>query len=675
MISSLDPRLTETSSIEASKARLGIRAKLIMSYLAVGLALAALNVVATHWVQERTAKAATARTVTLSAAEGFLGDVGSAFEEGFGYLLSADGAEREACLAKLATLDRGIGALLQRSDMDDDRRVPLQALRETTELAAESARQMFDDYESDHKVHDPSYKAYEASMDNASARVRLVIASMQQRGLDDEHTAHRRTRYVILGIAVAATLLAVLVGGAFGHRLTRPLIDLRDAAVSLGHGDLVFVAGARSNDELGEVARAFDEMATKTRRLLSTVADQKRRLEDVFSSMGEMLVVCHLDGTIGAVNNSVCTLLGYTQVELVGAPLDVLFDSLSVEDLRAQARQKGNADRDVFMRRKDGREVVVSLSAYPLKAEGDDFAGIICVALDMSDKRHLEAELRQAQKLEAVGRLASGIAHEINTPVQFVNDSLHFIAKASSELVAIVERYRAIRDKDPSAVLGALQEAAREEDQADYAYIQKRLPRAVERSIEGLARVSSIVRSIKEFAHPDQKTQTATDLNAAIQTTLTIARNEYKYVADVETEFAALPLVTCYSGELNQVVLNIVVNAAHAIEDKVKGTDARGRITVRTGIDGDDAVVSIGDTGGGIPDRIRDKIFDPFFTTKEVGRGTGQGLAIARSVIEKHGGVMSFETHPGEGTTFFLRIPLHGKSVEPLASSPRRISA
>jgi signal transduction histidine kinase len=197
------------------------------------------------------------------------------------------------------------------------------------------------------------------------------------------------------------------------------------------------------------------------------------------------------------------------------------------------------------------------------------------------------------------------------------------------------------------------------EETLDYPYLVENLPPALARMAEGLTRITLIVRSMKHFAHPGQVHRTMIDLNAAVQSTITIASNEYKYVADLETDLGEMPLVACFEGELNQVVLNILVNAAHAIGDSVKGTDQRGRIVVRTHRDETTAIISVSDTGGGIPIGVRDRIFDPFFTTKEVGRGTGQGLAIAHAVVvEKHGGTLTFETEVGKGTTFFIRLPL-----------------
>jgi signal transduction histidine kinase len=193
--------------------------------------------------------------------------------------------------------------------------------------------------------------------------------------------------------------------------------------------------------------------------------------------------------------------------------------------------------------------------------------------------------------------------------------------------------------------------------------LQKQIPRAIQQSQEGNKRVASIVLAMKQFSHPESAEKTRVDLNAAIASTITVSRNEWKYVADLITEFdAGLSGVNCLPGELNQVILNIIVNAAHAIADVVKdGSEGKGKITVTTRQDGDWAEIRIGDTGTGIPEKVRSRVFDPFFTTKGVGKGTGQGLAIARNVIvDKHGGTLTFETETGKGTTFIIRLPIEG---------------
>jgi len=294
------------------------------------------------------------------------------------------------------------------------------------------------------------------------------------------------------------------------------------------------------------------------------------------------------------------------------------------------------------------------------------------LADEMAVRAKVEIELRQAQKLEAVGRLASGVAHEINTPVQFVNDSIQFVSDSQAELAPLLDKYRAVG----AAVLagadaaGLAQEAKDAEEAMDLDYLLTNVPEALERSLQGLERISTIVRSMKEFAHPDQTDKAATDLNHALVTTLTMARSEYKYIAEVETELAQLPPIVCYASEVNQVFLNLIVNSAHAIADVVAGTDQKGLIKIRTSAERGFVVVAISDTGKGIPSAIRDRVFDPFFTTKEVGKGTGQGLAIARSVVvDKHGGTLTFESELGKGTTFYVRLPIEGQSTDKQATA------
>jgi signal transduction histidine kinase len=226
-----------------------------------------------------------------------------------------------------------------------------------------------------------------------------------------------------------------------------------------------------------------------------------------------------------------------------------------------------------------------------------------------------------------------------------------------------VDRYRELRvaAEKGENVAAAARAAEQAEDDADLDYILENAPVALDRAREGLGRVAAIVRSMKEFAHPDRKEMAQVDINHAIASTLVIASNEYKYVADVETGFGEIPPVYCYAGEINQVVLNLVVNAAHAIGDVVKGTPDKGVIRVSTRVLEDQVEIAISDTGKGIPTEVRSRIFDPFFTTKEVGKGTGQGLAIARTVVvDKHGGTLHFDTELGKGTTFFIRLPIKG---------------
>ncbi|HVW25337.1 MAG TPA: ATP-binding protein [Polyangiaceae bacterium] len=264
-----------------------------------------------------------------------------------------------------------------------------------------------------------------------------------------------------------------------------------------------------------------------------------------------------------------------------------------------------------------------------------------------------EIELRQAQKLEAVGRLAAGLAHEINTPAQFVGDNLRFTKDAVTELKAVLVVYRSLSSAVGAEAIARCREEARRADRAaDVEYLLEELPAAVDKSLEGVARISDIVRSMKEFAKPDQKQMVAVDLNAAASDVLTVARSEYAGVAKVEFLAGALPPVVCHAGEINQVILNLVVNAAEAISEVAKSGEA-GHIVVATSLEADrrHVVLSITDDGAGIPQAIRGRIFEPFFTTKPVGKGTGQGLAVSRAVVQRHGGTITFESTEGAGTT------------------------
>jgi PAS domain S-box-containing protein len=316
-------------------------------------------------------------------------------------------------------------------------------------------------------------------------------------------------------------------------------------------------------------------------------------------------------------------------------------------------------------RRFDGEEFPADVLLTRTEYAGKQF--LQATVRDMTEKRAIEAELGLARKLEAVGQLAAGIAHEINTPTQYVGDNVQFLRDAFEGYRQIVGRYRdAVETLRAVGGHETLVEGIRKaESDIDIAYLDANLSGAFDSCSDGIARISTIVRAMKEFAHPDQREKCLADLNQAMSNTLTIAASEHKYVADVETEFGPLPLVLCHVGDLNQVFLNLIVNAAHAIGEVVGQSGARGRIRIRTLQEGPSVRIDIADTGSGIPEAIRHRIFEPFFSTKEVGKGTGQGLAIARSVVvTKHSGSLDFETETGRGTTFTIRIPIDGRNAE-----------
>ncbi|HEX3761413.1 MAG TPA: ATP-binding protein [Kofleriaceae bacterium] len=283
-------------------------------------------------------------------------------------------------------------------------------------------------------------------------------------------------------------------------------------------------------------------------------------------------------------------------------------------------------------------------------------------------RERMEAELRLSQKLEAVGQLAAGVAHEINTPIQYVADNLQFLGDSMIALSAMatdmLASAAAARGPGTAALIDRMEDIART---ADLEYLSQEIPGSLDSVREGVARIAKIVRAMKELAHPGPRDAAAIDLTRALQNALEVTAATYRYVADVETAFAATPPVVCFGSDLNQVFLNLIVNASHAMEDKRAG---RGRLGVRTRVDGDCVEIAISDTGAGIADAHRERIFDAFFTTKEVGRGTGQGLAISRTiVVDRHGGTLTFDSEVGVGTTFYVRIPIAGPRPQPRSAA------
>jgi PAS domain S-box-containing protein len=283
-----------------------------------------------------------------------------------------------------------------------------------------------------------------------------------------------------------------------------------------------------------------------------------------------------------------------------------------------------------------------------------------------AEREQMEAELRLAQKLESVGQLAAGIAHEINTPIQFVGDSVAFLGTSFDELMTLVGVYGELKRSaehgtPPPELVQRINDA---EVDADLEYLTERVPAAFTRTIDGVQRVATIVRAMREFAHPPSVELTPVDLNQIIENALIVATSEYKYIADVTCELGELPAVVCNHGDINQVLLNLVVNAAHAIADAVGNSNERGTITIRTVLEDETVRISVADTGTGIPAAIAERIYDQFFTTKVVGRGTGQGLAITRGIVERHNGTISFDSIEGEGTTFHIVLPTNVRTTE-----------
>jgi two-component system NtrC family sensor kinase len=274
-------------------------------------------------------------------------------------------------------------------------------------------------------------------------------------------------------------------------------------------------------------------------------------------------------------------------------------------------------------------------------------------------RQQLESSLADSQRLEAIGRLAAGVAHEINTPTQYVGDNIQFLAQNLGPMLEVLEAVPAIlagRADDDGGVRDVLAQLER----IDIGFLKEEVPAALSQSQDGVARIACIVRAMKEFSHPGTKEFVDFDLNHALQSTLTVGRSEWKYIAQVELDLDPnLPKVPCLPGEINQVLLNVLVNASHAVKSRMQVERERpGVIRIGTRVRAGHVEVAISDNGCGIPKEHFKRIFEPFFTTKPVGTGTGQGLAMAWSVVVgKHGGAIDVTSEVGVGTTFVLRIP------------------
>jgi len=396
-------------------------------------------------------------------------------------------------------------------------------------------------------------------------------------------------------------------------------------------------------------------------RLLSTTVEQSPA----------SIIITDLAGRITYVNRRFLEITGYSYEEILGRNPRILKSGRTSpaeykrmwETIIAGKEWKGE-----FCNRKKNGDLYWELAAIrPITDASGKIANFLGVKEDITERRAMETQLQQAQKLEAIGQLAAGVAHEINTPMQFIGDNTRFVQQAWAsldELFSLLCSPAATDESKLRRVLEGIQAA-------DTEYLQKEVPLAIEQSLDGIARVIKIVRAMKDFSHPGSEEKKLADINEAIETTVTLARNEWKYVADMETLLSGdVGLVPCHIGEVNQVMLNLLVNAAHAVAQVVgDGSKGKGTIRIKTLRDESWVQISVHDSGCGIPAAIGPRIFDPFFTTKEPGKGTGQGLALAYAiVVKKHGGKIWFESKEGEGTTFFIRLPAAEDAVEALHS-------
>jgi PAS domain S-box-containing protein len=436
----------------------------------------------------------------------------------------------------------------------------------------------------------------------------------------------------------------------------------------------------RSSAEMMEIAekRAHTEEANITiEHEVQQRTAELRETEAMFRALVESantgIVIGDAQGRIVTFNPKAEEAFGWSQEDITGQSVTLLLPErlrVSYQSLFAEVRSNRRQlpkTTEVVGLRKSGIEFPIG-TAFSTWEVGERVF-FSAMFRDLSERRQLENQLAQAQKLESMGQLAAGIAHEINTPIQYVGDNTRFLQDAFNDLLQLstaCEKY--FDDLDLKADSSeSLREVANLRSRVDVGFLQEETPRAIDQTLEGISRVATIVRAMKEFSHPGAQEKVPADLNRAIHNATIVSKNEWKYVADLIEDFdPELPAVPCFAAEFNQVMLNLIVNAAHAISDVAGKASCKGVITIRTRKVGDWVQIDVQDTGTGIAESVRSHVFNLFFTTKEVGRGTGQGLAFAyASIAKKHAGKIFFDTEVGSGTTFSIRLPLSGMEQVP----------
>jgi len=406
---------------------------------------------------------------------------------------------------------------------------------------------------------------------------------------------------------------------------------------------------------------------------INRIGPAQQDIERLISSLPSVIIGLSNDNKIVLWNAKAEDVLGAAAQDVVGMHMSqcgIEWDWDKIADGILQSRYNNIPIQvdNIEFRKPDGEKRYLGITVNPLIGDADCILGLTITGADVTDHKKMESQLQQSHKMEAIGQLAAGIAHEINTPVQFVGDNTRFFQESFDDLIRIIKKQHELLEaaKTNSLTAEAVEKTEQLIEEIDLEYLEEEIPVAIQHSLKGVERIAKIVQAMKIFAHPGMVAKELVDLNKEIEKTITITRNEWKYVAELKTDFdESLPLVPCFRAEFNQVILNMIVNAAHAIAEKNRDDESRtGTIHIRTIQADDQAKICIGDTGAGIPEEIRHKIFDLFFTTKEPGKGTGQGLAISHSVIvEKHNGSLTLETRQGEGTTFIISLPLKADPV------------
>ena len=440
-------------------------------------------------------------------------------------------------------------------------------------------------------------------------------------------------------------------------------------------------------DEVGEVIMALNSLLLqvhegfrRTEEAEQESADAARQLDAIFNSVADGLITVNAEGEIESFNKSAYGIFGYDRQSVKDKKIgDLLPPEEAIKYMRGIQSfiDRGVSDlvdsgpKEMTGLKLGGSEIPIELSVTSIPLD-DGHSVFVNVIRDITYRKDLERQLLQSQKMEALGSLSSGIAHEINTPTQYVRDNIKFLQDAFLAYDGFYKTVDHVKDSLQPEIRDEITEAITKQD---IAFFSGEAPQALSQSLEGVGRISEIVGAIKGFSYPATEDIVYVDLNEALKNTIIVSRNQWKPFTQMKTEFDEnLPLVPCIPGKLTQVILNLIVNATHAIEEKTKGVEdpENNFITLSTSATKKNVTIKVSDTGCGIPKENMTKIFNPFFTTKEVGKGTGQGLSISYDiVVKKHGGTLTVESEPGKGTTFIVELPMEVENAKSSSKSKK----
>lgn len=509
-------------------------------------------------------------------------------------------------------------------------------------------------------------------LDGAGRSLGMLTVNLEENSLVAPAFAVLQQLELMVALILLLGTLAVV--WLQNNSVVRPMKKLAKASHLLSEGSYDVALPMSSGDEVGKLVRAFQIMRDAVGSREAALRQSERRLEAVIDNSAEAILSLDDQGRIVSFNNAAERIFGVPACRAIGSDVNQLVPFEGIV---------GAGGVEIEAVRFDASRFPALITASRVAVDG--LTMVVATVGDLTQRRQYEriradqhAELEhlvtertaalkeaqrealQASRLASVGQLAAGIAHEINTPIQYIGDNLSFIQDASKNILPLLDEARKVAsDLERYSSRDALvREYFERVKQANLDFLINELPPAISQSLEGVAQVARIVLSMKEFSHPGTTQKSVVDLNRALENTVTVSRNTWKHIADLETRLdPKLPRVNCHPGEMNQVFLNLIINAAHAIDES--GRLKPGKITVETLSLGDFVEVRISDSGTGVPDDIKDRIFDPFFTTKDVGKGTGQGLAICYDVVVvKHGGQIIVGDSKEEGAEFTIRLPV-----------------